>query len=107
MPDKYDDAIDYLTANPAEITGAWLSPETRRAGCLFQFATGDGLYKYGTNFGCLTQIRSEDAVASTMAMTLAIRDDKRLPACCEDVTVAHLSLFAEWQRRLDRELQRN
>ena len=107
MADKYDEAIAYLTANPDEIQAAWdggyyRGEETSvQAACLFNYAnSADDL-----NCGCLTQIRSDPTRhAHTFDLTREIRLDSRIPVCATDITVADLPVFAEWQRRLDKEI---
>jgi hypothetical protein len=102
--DKYDKAVAYLTNRPEEIREAWYSPRLHPAGCLFTFVSSD--YTSYVSIGCLTTIRLGPHVAETPALTEAIRADKRLPKDLLDITADNLPVFAEWQRRLDRELQR-
>lgn len=101
MADKYDEAVAYLTARPDEIYDSWLCAES-----LFQFVEPiDGNDEKVC--GCLTEIRgSYDICAWTDELTAAIRADERLPRNAEDITPAHLPVFAEWQRRIDKELGR-
>lgn len=109
--DKYDIAIEYLTKYPNEMYTAWGNPDAHEAGCLFQYATR----KYGPentplSIGCLTMIRDSNKLqtmyceAETQQLTREIKADKRIPDRISKVTVDDLSVFAEWQRRLDREL---
>lgn len=101
MKDKYDEAIEYLTKYPEEIAHAWSGGHT--AECLFDLAgrSSDG------DYGCLTMIRGCDKwEAETPELTQQIRDDHRIPKWGHSITVADLPVFAEWQRRLDRELNR-
>lgn len=105
--DKYDLAIDYLTDNPEEIYSAWGDPYDHQAGCLFYYATR----KYSPNkvpesIGCLTQIRQGVLYpdAETEKLTHEIAADERIPDKLGEVTVDDLPVFAEWQRRLDKEL---
>jgi hypothetical protein len=103
-PDKYDEAIAFLTANPGRIYDAWASPAYMRGGCLFAWV---GVHGYnGTNAGCLTQVHSGYRVGCTEELTKAIREDMRIPMGVRDVTADSLPVFAEWQRRLDKELNR-
>lgn len=103
--DKYDEAIAYLTDHPQEIQKAWLErclDENRKyyqhqSHCLFQRTTPD--------CGCLTQIRCGHR-APTTKLAEEIRADERIPLLDKNITVADLPVFAEWQRRLDRELNR-
>lgn len=104
--DKYDKAIEYLTQNPDKIYINWMA-SLGEAWCLFQ-STGNDLNEYG----CLTQIRSVGVlyIAPTPELTKAIRADERIPFSPsvgnQTITLAHLPIFAEWQRRLDKELGR-
>lgn len=103
--DKYDEAIEYLTTNPEEIENKWHNPSTMH-GCLFQFATPTGHAKGAS--GCLTLIRRDHdlRVLGRPDLTEAIRNDTRIPILSGDIRVEHLPVFAEWQRRLDKELNR-
>lgn len=116
--DKYDLAIDYLTAHPDEIVNAWGDPERHKAGCLFQYATRTSEKNHDWSIGCLTLIRRdsldeksddfryrpEPYVAETPELTRRIQNDERIPIRADDIQVEDLSVFAEWQRILDREL---
>jgi hypothetical protein len=93
--DKYDEAIAYLTQHPEEIYDAW----NERYLHLFDRC---GLR---STCGCLTQVKYEHKQAQTPALTAAIRADDRIPEA-EKITVDDLPVFAEWQRRLDKELGR-
>lgn len=111
--DAYDDAVEYLTANPADIKSAWLVPppwtsaEIAQAHCLFGHVTPDRQCMFdGRECGCITQIRGIEMSACRGDLTIAIREDSRLPDFSNDIKVEHLPIFAEWQRRLDRELNR-
>lgn len=110
--DKYDEAIEYLTKNPKEIFNAWMEPDKHVAGCLFVFAAPEGEYGDGTA-GCLTMIRKKESdfvIGSDGKidedLTRQIRGDERLPDCSGNIEVDDLPVFAEWQRRLDKELDR-
>lgn len=100
--DKYDEAVDFLTANPDKINDAWNDPRTVEGGCLFQVAGNQP--NFTSNHGCLTQIRSEPTIykAQTPELTAEILADDRLPnqQGGQDITVKHLPVFAEWMRRL-------
>lgn len=107
--DKYDKAIEHLNAHPDEILSAWgAAYPDHPTGCLFQYASPSEEAEFQANrmCGCLTQVRGDDMNAWTPKLTAEIRADKRIPLDVDDVTVADLPVFAEWQRRLDRELQR-
>lgn len=103
VKDKYVHAMEYLHRHPDRIFAAWWSalhsPHVPGA-CLFAFAGPQH-----SPYGCLTQIRrNRTRRAATDALTSAIRDDERLPKESMDIHPEHLNVFAEWQRRLDREL---
>ncbi len=114
--DKYDRAIAILKEHPDQIMKAWNfpgspttpHPEAEETGCLFMYAGDENhpTFKYDThsfNCGCLTQVRDlHNYVAQNPTLTKAIRADKRLPKSSSDITVKHLKVFAEWQRKLDR-----
>ncbi len=120
--DKYDDAIDYLMDNAEQIREAWLVPSYNLGGCLFQFAKRDDRSQHplcNNKIGCLTTIRktatrsdvNERHVAITDELTAAIRNDDRIPDSINIIMfmlseerLKTLKVFAEWQRRLDREL---
>lgn len=104
MPDKYDVAMDYLRANPDRVYDSWTAGFncpliTEDGSCLFG-ATG------GAGCGCLTQVSNGDHRADNPELTAAIRSDTRIPHYGADITVDDLPVFAEWQRRIDRELAR-
>ncbi len=104
--DKYDEGIEFLQEHPTLIAWSWT-----RFDPLFQTCSSEG-YKGGVHredgkiCGCLPQIREGGYVAELPSLTREIRADKRLPTKVEDITLEHLPVFAEWQRRLDRELGR-
>lgn len=100
--DKYDKAIAYLTENPHQIFESW-----QWGGSLF-LRTGNPRPRTCDSdlvVGCLTQIRADVGYCTpTPELTKAIRNDDRIPKRPEQITVGNLPLFAEWQRRLDKEL---
>jgi hypothetical protein len=101
--DKYDMAVEYLTEHPDEIYDAWGNPFLHKGGCLFQFCNANG---YNAIIcGCLTQIRRGGYAAETEELTEEIRNDERIPSSALDIRAEHLPVFAEWQRRLDKELR--
>jgi len=55
--------------------------------------------------GCLTMIRRGHKYAWTDELTKEIRSDERIPDADFDITPEHLPVFAEWQRRLDKEIR--
>lgn len=108
--DKYDIAIEGLTKNPNDIFNAWVSHNSHIYGCLFHYASSSGR---GTQVlegftGCLTMIKghSESYCAETPELTKAILADDRIPGDDREITVDNLHVFAEWQRKLDKELNR-
>lgn len=103
-PDKYDKAIAYLTENPGAIYNSWenaYNSLATPASCLFKSTKpGDC-----GEFGCLTQVKIGDLPAITPAITKAIRADRRIPKSGSAITLEHLPVFAEWQRRLDKRIK--
>lgn len=103
MPDVYDREIERLTdrcnrsGDSEPIYDAWntVSP-------LFALCSSD---PEGC-CGCLTQVRAFEFGAETDELTAAIRADNRIPDNPRAIGVLDLPVFAEWQRRLDRELNR-
>jgi len=103
-PDKYDEAIAYLTEHPDEIADAWGEGITDRdlvdpepGSCLFN------IVNLGGCGSCLTQLRLGGSKHVRHPMVEAIRADHRIPTMPGDVTVDHLGYFAEWQRKIDAE----
>lgn len=115
-PDVYDKAIAFLRKHPERIYRAWVDPTREPGGALFSFTSRSRkaelsrethpIYGDRMSCGCLTQIRGGDYAAPTKALTAAIRDDERIPAISTLIDVESLPVFAEWQRRLDKELGR-
>jgi len=117
MRDKYAKAIKYLTAHPDELYVAWCVADDRHpAGCLFQWAwRGDTNMGGVANVcGCITHIRNPHlnrivfAYSETLRdrLTKEIREDERIPTRGDLIKISDLPVFAEWQRRLDKELLR-
>lgn len=103
--DRYDVAVEYLTKHPEDIQACWTWPwSDHPGGCLFLLCSKDQNRANGC--GCLTQVRAGTLDAERYHHTLAIRADERLPANPNDIRVEDLPVFAEWQRKLDRELGR-
>ncbi len=102
--DKYDEAIAYLTANPEKIWDAWDKPISRDGGCLFDRCAknvGDRSY------GCLTQVRAGQRSGQRSGCFVdEIRADERIPISGESIRIKHFPVFAEWQRKIDKELGR-
>ncbi|MGE0289092.1 MAG: hypothetical protein AB7I42_22800 [Bradyrhizobium sp.] len=107
MADKYDKAMAYLLAAETDedfterVWDAWRAPYDTDGGALFQHAGT------GPDCGCLTSVRRGSFDAETPELTAAIRADERIPKYCADITRDNLPVFAEWQRRIDRELGRS
>ncbi len=102
MSDKYDEAVAYLTKHPRKIFDAWDLPDETPHGCLFMPVRGD----YSFCCGCLTEVASGLRRACTNELTEAIRADVRIPTNPREITPDDLPVFAEWQRRIDLELNR-
>jgi hypothetical protein len=105
MMDDYDRQIEHLLQHPLETTKQWLSGKG-----VFRFATVSGTnIREGTDCGCLTMIRDRPKVfrAPTPELTRKIYEDERLPTNVDEATTRQqLEVMAEWQRRLDKELNR-
>ena len=115
MSDIYDEAVAFLTENPDRIYDAWNDPCISEGGILFSHVRKPGESTEGVGVcGCLTQIArgvSDDRwsityVAQTKELTDAIRADIRIPVSPSYIMVDNLQVFAEWQRRIDKELGR-
>ena len=101
MSDKYDEQIKYLTKRPEKILKQWENCKG-----LFRYATPDD-FEYSHATGCLTMIRKNEEcmVPDHPELTKAIKTDNRIPLTPREITPEHLPVFAEWQRRLDREIR--
>ncbi len=101
--DKYDEEIEQirqeLETNEYTIKDHW-----NDATPLFNFASN--LDRQINHCGCLTHIACGYMEAQTEELTQAIRNDPRIPGDSEYITLDDLPVFAEWQRRLDKELNR-
>ena len=110
--DKYARAVEYFQSLNGtfgeEVHDAWARPSHHQHGCLFQFASKTGDASFGNSIGCLTMIAAPGGsyVAETDTLTKAIKADTRLPGHYTEIRPEHIPVLAEWQRRLDRELQR-
>jgi hypothetical protein len=97
--DRYMLHARALSTRPQDILGEWGDGVA-----LFRIVDSSG------RCGCLTQIRSwgTDYAASRepriRELCMEVARDARIPAYPEDITVEHLPVFVEWQRRLDAEL---
>lgn len=106
--DKYDAQISELTKDDKNFKALLRSHWITGYG-IFEFVNKDG--RCLPNCGCLTMIRigrgfafdKDDKIDE--AMTKAIMDDDRIPSSHELITQESLFVFAEWQRRLDKELR--
>lgn len=109
MSDAYDKAVESLKGKTkGEIYDIWGNPDLYKNGpsILFSYAGVDRYGEHTCNIGCLTMIRRSPDLfwADTPELTKAILEDDRIPTHiddCEDFTI-----FAEWQRRIDKELGR-
>lgn len=105
--DRYDQEVERLTkklrTDELAIEKSWGDAEP-----LFEFCTRDrSTGSRGKICGCLVMIRNQQKyVAETVELTASIRADKQLPVVSSSITVEHLPIFAEWQRRIDKELGR-
>lgn len=110
--DKYDEAIAWLTEHPDQIQAAWWPPDgdeilaTQQAHCLFQTTAPRPLG--AKPCGCLTEIRCAPHLFTGPSPSLhdQIAGDNRIPKAFDEIGAEHLPVFAEWQRRLDKELGR-
>ena len=110
-PDKYDRAVAFLTENPEQIDDIWSNPTDHEAGVLFQFCSKEGDLRghsdtYEQSCGCLTEVASGRWPAQNEKLRAEIMADDRIPKRASHITVSTLPVFAEWQRRLDKELNR-
>lgn len=103
--DAYQQAVEWLTDHPKKICGAWHPSRQEPGYCLFGFATKTRLAE--ESCGCLTMIRySEEYGTPIPGLAEVIRGDERLPADSGEITVDSLPVFAQWQRYLDKVLER-
>jgi hypothetical protein len=110
--DAYDEAVAYLKEHRDEIFGAWrdgfvteeLNPH--HAHILFRPCGHRRWNADGQLCGCLTQVKNGMGVAATPELTEAIRLDQKVPEYGTQIRAHHLEAFADWQRRIDRELGR-
>jgi hypothetical protein len=109
MPDIYDNEIQLLTNEPILIYDSWGFGDP-----LFRFIGSRGdTHQLDDNTyndihaGCLTQIRKNKYKGAFIngkyeeELTNEIRNDERIPTEGASITVEHLPVFAEWQRRID------
>ena len=106
MADKYDLEIEQLRQNPELIEHHWnMGYLYSQRYPLFQ-PCADRRVLNGMFCGCLTQVKDRKYPAATPELTKAIQADDRIPTLPENITLDMLPVFAEWQRRLDKELGR-
>lgn len=96
--DKYDEAIEYLTAHPDEMPDAWGDTSEHKAGCLFAYLGDLG----DTVCGCPTMVKNGFRSTSVLELTTAVRADPRIPRRVDDITVESLPAFADIQRLADK-----
>lgn len=91
MADKYDEQIERLRNTPELIYSDW--------------DYGIGLFaSVCDQCGCLTQVRRSDFWGENFpdrGVLAEIVADERIPKNGQDVTVDHLPVFAQWQRKID------
>ena len=104
--DKYDVQIAELVKLDGEEFTAAVQSDWMNSKGLFEYAIANPKCMGKDGTGCLTMIRNGGWRAETEELTEAIRADERLPKTQQDITKEHLPVFAEWQRRLDKELSR-
>lgn len=97
--DKYDVEVDRLLSCNGDFEKVVHKSWSLCQG-LFQFAGETTNNRYA---GCLTMVRG-NFTAETPELTAEIRADERIPKNVREITRESLPVFAEWQRRLDREL---
>jgi len=116
MADLYDSAIIFFTKNPDKILEVWDDPKSHWSGALFTAVTPSGEEEqnlFGDDCGDICHIKSMEASAWTLELTNEIRKDARIPLLLESnnflpkIDLTNLSVFAEWQRRIDEVLGRH
>ncbi len=118
--DKYDKAVEYLTANPKCIKTAWGNAISGHGGAghdLTEYQHNEAHDRASCLFkncgdiratGCLTQIAHGNRVAETEKLTAAIFADRhRIPMDGDAIEIEDLQVFAEWRRRIDKEAKAN
>lgn len=108
--DKYDKQIADIEAGSGGHSVALKMDWLMGIG-LFAFINPTGSFQGYRECGCLTMIKMGRGVAigkdgkTNEKLTTAIRDDKRIPITSGCITLESLQVFAEWQRRIDKELR--
>lgn len=100
--DGYGKHVTYLKEHPEKVFAHWCNSVG-----VFRFAGKCG----DDGGGCLTMIRlgaktSASYIAATPELTAEIRADERIPFDIHDAKDSDFTVFAEWQRRIDRETGR-
>lgn len=111
MKDKYDLAVEYLTAHPKEIEKSWRLNGTKYH-YLFRHIANRSFNHWQdvpSECGCLTLIRCagdkyalDKDGAVDLKLSDAIKCDTRIPKRAGLIDINLLPLFAEWQRRIDK-----
>lgn len=117
--DEYDEAIDAFMElwNDTEgverlnlIRAAWSEPGASKMGVLFDHTGWDGQHtREDALCGCLTQIKRHDGrpgkgLDDGFLVDLMADDD--IPSSPLDISPENVQAFAQWQRRVDKELGR-
>jgi hypothetical protein len=117
--DRYGLAVEYFLAHPDELQQAWMHPGDHSHGCLFLYATQDGLLARKSDphhrYGDPIQIRSGNPVyvaeepslpAGATPLTELLRNDELLPGAFSELLgpglQGYLERLAYWQRVFDR-----
>jgi len=100
--DIYEREVERLTNNPDDIYDSWseFTPLFQRV----SMNQSDFTCQHG-KYGCLTQIRRGSHIGR--CFTNEIMADTRIPCNETDIKPEHLPIIAEWQRKIDKELDRN
>jgi len=113
--DLYDKAISYLHDNPDKVQEVWDDPKSHFSGILFQSVTPSGYSEENSDglfCGDICEIRSFLAHAWTETLEEQINADPRIPKLYANndflpkMSIDTLKVFAEWQRKIDVELNR-
>lgn len=108
--DRYDQEVERLSANPDAIEPSWWHSHPSHDVTHSPLFDACGYSRSGgksSQFcGCLTQVKCGMHCAQTSELTDAIRQDGRIPGHSLTIKAKDLPVFAEWQRRIDKELNR-
>lgn len=114
--DVYAKAVDFFKENPDQIMKVWDDPKSHWSGVLFQAVSIDGQGRdneEGLFCGDLCEIRSLMAHAWNLKLQEEIMNDPRLPKIFASnnffpkITEDVLDVYAEWQRKIDKALNRS